>query len=99
RAELTLDAQTILDRVAVSLIEAKEVQVEVQGHTDNTGSRAANLRLSTRRAEAVRDYLVRRGVPAARLTARGLGPDVPRAPNTTAEGRAVNRRVELKRMN
>jgi OOP family OmpA-OmpF porin len=98
RAELALDAQTILDRVAASLLEAKDVNVEVQGHTDNTGSRAANLRLSTLRAQAVRDYLVRKGVPAERLSARGLGPDVPRAPNTTADGRAVNRRVELKRM-
>jgi outer membrane protein OmpA-like peptidoglycan-associated protein len=99
RAMLTPDAMTILDRVAESLVDAKDVNVQVLGHTDNTGSRATNLRLSTQRAEAVRDYLVRKGVPASRLSARGMGPDVPRAPNATAEGRALNRRVELVRAN
>jgi outer membrane protein OmpA-like peptidoglycan-associated protein len=99
RAVLTPDAMTILDRVAASLVESKDVNVEVQGHTDNTGSRALNTRLSGQRAAAVRDYLVQKGVPASRLTARGMGPDAPRAPNNTTEGRALNRRVELRRVN
>lgn len=99
RAELTPDAMTILDRVAASLTDLKDVNVEVQGHTDNTGSRALNVRLSGQRAESVRAYLVSKGIAANRLTSRGMGPDSPRAPNNTVDGRALNRRVELKRMN
>lgn len=99
KAELTPEAMAVLDRVAASLVNAADVNVEVQGHTDNTGSRALNVRLSGQRAESVRAYLVSKGVAANRLTARGYGPDQPAAPNTTAEGRAQNRRVELKRTN
>lgn len=98
RAELSPNAMTILDRVAASLVNAKDVRVEVQGHTDNTGSNATNMRLSSRRAEAVRDYLVMKGVDASRLSARGYGPSAPVASNATAEGRTQNRRVELKRL-
>lgn len=98
RATLTPDARTILDRVAASLVNAKDVSVEVQGYTDNTGSRDTNVRLSAERADAVRAYLISKGVPAERLTARGYGPTSPIEPNTTAEGRARNRRVELKRL-
>jgi outer membrane protein OmpA-like peptidoglycan-associated protein len=98
RAELTVDATTILDRVAASLLESTDVNVEVQGHTDITGSRALNMRLSGQRAESVRLYLIQKGVAASRLTSRGYGPDQPVASNTTVDGRAQNRRVELKRM-
>ena len=63
RATLTPDARTILDRVAESLVNAKDVSVEVQGYTDNTGSRETNVRLSGERAEAVRAYLITKGVP------------------------------------
>jgi len=56
------------------------------------------MRLSSRRAEAVRDYLVMKGVDASRLSARGYGPSAPVASNATAEGRTRNRRVELKRL-
>ena len=98
RAELSPNAMTILDRVAASLMNAKDVNVEVQGHTDNTGSVALNTRLSTRRAETVREYLVLKGVDASRLSARGYGPSAPVASNATADGRSRNRRVELKRL-
>ena len=70
-------------------------RVSVEGHTDDRGRRAANVRLSARRAQAVVDHLVGLGVAKARLSARGHGPDRPVAPNDTAEGRAKNRRVEL----
>ena len=99
RAVLTAASQTILDRVAESLVASPEVNVEVQGHTDNTGSLAGNTRISQARADAVRSYLISKGVAAARLTARGYGPSQPKAPNTTADGRAQNRRVELRRTN
>lgn len=99
RAVLTAESQSILDRVAESLIASPEVNIEVQGHTDNTGSLATNNRISQQRADAVRQYLISKGVAANRLTARGYGPTQPKASNTTAEGRAQNRRVELRRTN
>ena len=72
----------------------KGVTAEVQGHTDSTGSVAGNKRLSTRRAKAVRDYLVNNlGVAGSRLSSNGYGPDLPIADNSTSAGRAQNRRV------
>lgn len=98
RATLTGESSTILDRVAEALVANPDVRVEVQGHTDNTGSVAGNNRISQARADAVRQYLISKGVAANRLTARGYGPSRPRADNRTAEGRAENRRVELERI-
>jgi outer membrane protein OmpA-like peptidoglycan-associated protein/opacity protein-like surface antigen len=91
-------SKLILDRVAVSLIAHPDVKVEVAGHCDAVGNDASNLKLSKARAKAVQDYLVLRGVAAAQLTANGYGESQPIADNKTAEGRAMNRRVELKRM-
>ena len=99
KAELTPESQTILNGVAESLVANEEIRVQVSGHTDNTGGRALNQRLSRARAESVRQYLIERGVAADRLTAAGFGPDRPVASNRTAEGRAQNRRVELTRIN
>jgi len=99
KATLLPESQTILDKVAESLNNNPDVTVEVGGHTDNTGSRATNLRLSQARAITVRDYLISKGVDGARITAKGYGPDVPVADNKTATGRAANRRVELSRTN
>ncbi len=79
----------------VPLLSSVEVVVEVSGHTDANGDRQANLALSQRRAEAVRRWLVSRGVPPERLVARGVGDQQPRASNATPEGRARNRRIEL----
>jgi outer membrane protein OmpA-like peptidoglycan-associated protein len=98
-AVLTEGAKVVLDKMAEALNGAPDVNIEVQGHTDNTGSLAVNTRLSGLRAESVRAYLVSKGVNAARLTAKGYGPTVPIADNTTAAGRTQNRRVELKRTN
>jgi outer membrane protein OmpA-like peptidoglycan-associated protein len=67
----------------------------VEGHTDSQGSDDLNLKLSEDRAAAVRDYLVSRGVAADRLSAVGVGEKRPIADNTSAEGRANNRRVEI----
>ncbi len=99
RSTLLPESQAILDRVAESLNNNPGVNVEVGGHTDNTGSRATNLRLSLLRAITVRDYLISKGVTPARITAKGYGPDSPVASNTTAAGRAANRRVELTKTN
>jgi outer membrane protein OmpA-like peptidoglycan-associated protein len=99
KAELTPESQTILDGVAESLVANETIKVQVGGHTDNTGSAAVNKRLSAARANAVREYLISKGVAANRLTAAGFGPSKPIASNKTAEGRAQNRRVELTRLN
>ncbi len=98
-AELTPEAGTVLDRVAESLIADPTVQVEIAGHTDNTGYRPFNLSLSLSRAAAVRRYLIERGVPEERLVAKGYGPDDPVASNETPEGRAQNQRIELRQLN
>lgn len=96
---LTAAATRVLDRVAASLIGSPDLRVRVSGHTDSTGSRAFNMRLSQERAESVMGYLVAQGVDADRLVAVGYGPDRPVADNSTSAGRAMNRRVELERIN
>ncbi len=85
----------VLDEVAKVLLDHPSMRVEIQGHTDSRGSRRYNKRLSQRRAEAVRRYLIRKGVDPGRLIARGYGEDRPIATNRTAAGREKNRRVEF----
>ena len=85
-----------LDQVADVLKEYNQTYVDVYGHTDSTGSDSYNLALSQRRADSVRDYLTMRGVQSARLGTRGFGETQPIASNDTEEGRAANRRVEIK---
>lgn len=97
-ATLTATARVALRAIADSLLARPPVRLEIAGYTDDTGSRAANERLSLARAEAVRAFLVAAGVPADLLAARGYGPADPVASNDTAEGRARNRRVELHRV-
>ncbi|MFM5949697.1 MAG: OmpA family protein [Novosphingobium sp.] len=85
-----------LDKVAQSLIQYPNSLVDVYGHTDSTGSDAFNQTLSENRARTVMNYLISRGVPAARLRSQGFGETMPVDTNDTAEGRAKNRRVEIK---
>ena len=96
--ELTPESLVILDTVAQSLLAYPEVIVEIQGHTDSAGGAAFNETLSLGRAEAVRDYLVSHGVPIRRMRAVGYGERFPIASNSTAQGRAENRRVEIHRI-
>lgn len=98
-ATLTQSSRFILDEVAKSLVDNPDVRVEVSGHTDNTGSRALNVRLSQARAESVKAYLVEHGVAADRMEAKGYAWDRPVASNKTVAGRAMNRRTELDRLN
>ncbi len=95
QATLRPDAIAILDRAAATLQQWGSIKVEVAGHTDSWSDDDHNLKLSQRRAEAVRDYLVAKGVAADRLSARGYGESRPVADNATEAGRAQNRRVEL----
>lgn len=98
-SELTAGSKRILDKVAESLQDRPEVEVEIEGHTDSVADAAYNRDLSQRRAESVREYLVSKGVAGRRLTAKGYGETHPVASNDTAEGRAKNRRVELRKTN
>ena len=99
KATLLPESQTILTEVAQSLVANESIRVQVSGHTDNTGGRALNQRLSQARAESVRQFLIANGVSEDRIEAKGFGPTRPIAPNRTAAGRAQNRRVELERLN
>lgn len=84
-----------LDKVAQLLKENPDLKLEIQGHTDNTGNSAFNYRLSEKRANAVKAYLIESGIAVSRLSAKGYGPSKPIADNGTIEGRAKNRRVEF----
>jgi len=98
KSRLTIDATKVLNFVAQSLATHPEARIEVGGHTDNVGSTGYNQRLSLARARAVRAYLIQRGIAAEQLTAVGHGESDPVASNSTEEGRAQNRRVELRRI-
>ncbi|MGA7180038.1 MAG: OmpA family protein [Thiobacillaceae bacterium] len=95
KATLHPEALATLDRAAVALKEWGDVKVEIAGYTDSRSTNQHNMKLSQRRAEAVRDYLISKGVDADRLTAKGYGDSRPIADNDTEEGRLKNRRVEL----
>jgi OOP family OmpA-OmpF porin len=95
RAEITGVSSVVLDVAVDELLKCPQVAVRVEGHTDSMGSDAYNQSLGRRRADAVRRHLVAGGVAAGRVTVRSYGESRPIAPNDTAEGRALNRRVEL----
>ena len=94
-AEITGLSMATLDVAAETLRECPNVRSVVGGHTDSVGSEAYNQGLSQRRAESVRSYLSSHGVSGSRLQAKGHGESQPVADNSTDEGRALNRRVEL----
>jgi outer membrane protein OmpA-like peptidoglycan-associated protein len=96
KASLTPDAKVLLDMVSDALLARPDIQVELDGHTDSKGSDAYNQKLSERRAESVKQYLVGRGIDGGRMTTVGFGETQPIADNATDEGREYNRRTELK---
>ena len=96
KATLTDTGRTLLDEMSAALLKLKEQKVMLIGHTDDAGARASNLSLSQARAEAVKAYLIQKGVKADAVTASGEGPDRPVGDNRSADGRARNRRIEFK---
>ncbi len=95
-AQLKIESRAFLDRVAAGLQANPEIHVVLEGYTDSTGTAAYNLQLSRQRADAVRGYLIDRGVPAAQMSAEGMGKADPIATNRTAAGRQANRRTIMR---
>jgi len=96
KSELKPESQTELDKLVQLLSENPGLTIEISGHTDNVGKPADNLTLSNNRAKAVVDYLAGKNIPASRLLAKGYGETKPVADNKTEEGRAMNRRTEMR---
>ena len=95
RSNLNTVSRESLTKFANSLKANPETDVTIYGHTDNTGSRDVNVRLSNERAESVAKFLTDNGIGRSRLTTEGKAYDEPVADNSTAQGRALNRRVEV----
>jgi OOP family OmpA-OmpF porin len=95
RANIDPDSAGLLDRLIETALRCPTTTIEIAGHTDSAGEDAANQALSEKRAQAVIDYLVRAGLPAARFTAVGYGSTQPVADNESDEGKAQNRRIEF----
>ncbi|WP_445819147.1 OmpA family protein [Alcaligenes sp. SDU_A2] len=98
-ATLTNTGRQLLDELADVLPQISSQRVQIIGHTDSSGSRATNLALSQARADAVKAYLINKGLPESRFETSGAGPDQPVASNASAEGRAKNRRIEFRASN
>lgn len=94
--EITQESQIELDKVVQLLSENPTVKILISGHTDNVGTPASNLTLSNNRAKAVISYLASKGISPARLSSKGFGETQPVADNKTEEGKAMNRRTEMK---
>jgi lipid-binding SYLF domain-containing protein len=97
-SDITPDSEASLNDAVTALKEHPDLKVRVEGFTDNVGSREANLKLSSDRANAVMNWLAEHGIDRDRLSAKGYGESRPVASNSTDEGRGKNRRVELVRM-
>lgn len=96
KATLEEESFPVLDELVAYLNRKDDERIEVQGHTDNVGSAVNNLKLSDDRANTVRAYLLMKGIDPSRVTAKGYGMSQPASDNKTEEGRAQNRRTEVK---
>jgi outer membrane protein OmpA-like peptidoglycan-associated protein len=95
KQKILLESQPIIDQIVILLQDNPDLQLSIEGHTDNVGSSKGNKVVSEKRAKAVMKVLVDRGIDASRLNAVGWGEEKSIADNRTAEGRAKNRRIEL----
>lgn len=96
KADLKPESYVVLDELVAYMVRKDDEKIEIGGHTDNVGNKKSNLVLSAARANTVRDYLLVKGIDPLRVTSKGYGMSVPVATNKTAEGRAQNRRTEVK---
>jgi outer membrane protein OmpA-like peptidoglycan-associated protein len=96
KSVLTGGSYAELNKLFIIMQDSPQMKIEISGHSDNTGNPVVNAKLSTDRARAVVDYLIKKGIDRTRLSYMGYGSDQPIAENTTAAGRAQNRRVEFK---
>lgn len=95
KADVSLEASNTLDKLITVLNKYPDTDLEIQGHTDSTGTAAYNQQLSLKRATSAANYLKSHGIAASRITTKGFGKDIPKYSNSTEEGRAGNRRVEF----
>lgn len=99
KSTLEPESYAVIDELYAYLVRKSDEIIEIGGHTDNVGKAAANLKLSEERATAVKNYLLAKGIDESRLSAKGYGMTVPVSDNKTEEGRAQNRRTEVKILN
>ncbi len=97
-AEITAESEVSLQKALRTLNGYPELEVAINGYTDNVGKKKSNIKLSQKRADSVKDWLVKNGIDGKRITAKGYGPANPIAPNTTDEGKLKNRRIEFVRL-
>jgi outer membrane protein OmpA-like peptidoglycan-associated protein len=97
KSRLTPQSEEILIQAYETMANYPTIEVLISGHTDNAGKRDKNIKLSLDRANAVKAWLVAKGIPEARMSTAGYGPDQPIAPNDTPENMQKNRRIEFQR--
>jgi outer membrane protein OmpA-like peptidoglycan-associated protein len=96
KAEIKKDSYPYLDNLSDTLLKSKTWRLDIEGHTDNTGSDDFNMKLSQKRADAVKEYLVSKGISEDLITPQGYGESKPLVPNDSNANREKNRRVEFK---
>lgn len=96
KSTLRPESTPALEELYRYLVNKESIKIEIAGHTDSTGKVESNLRLSQERADAIREYLIRKGIPGNRVAAKGYGSSEPVADNATEEGRQLNRRTEVR---
>jgi sulfatase modifying factor 1 len=98
KARVKPESYPVIEQITIYLKENPKTRILIEGHTDNTGKDASNLKLSDKRAEAIKDEIVKRGIDAGRMETIGYGSSKPIADNKTADGRTQNRRVTIKKL-
>ena len=98
KSELYETAKIEIDKLYEEMVKNPTMKIEVAGHTDNVGEDAVNFNISQKRANSIKAYLVEKGIPDKRITAKGYGESAPISENFTEEGRTRNRRIEIRMM-